>query len=459
MVLGNGHVITGWEQPTVIPGGAVAWRAGRIVAVGPEAQVREAHPGAKYLDAQGGLILPGLVNLHHHFYSALARGLDPGVEMRDFPEILDRLWWRLDRALDADAIRVSALLSAADCVRWGCTTVFDHHASPSFIEGSLDVLAGALEEAGISGVLCYEVTDRNGPDGAARGIAENVRFLEARADDPRIRGVFGLHASFTASDATLASIAARRPPASGLHVHVAEHPVDDRFSRETFRATPVQRLERHGLLDERALLAHGIHVENDDYDRIAAAGATILHNPESNANNGVGRLDIPRAASRGCAIGLGTDGMSSAVLRALRSAFLGLRGGAEDPMLGFREVPRLLTTNARVAGRFLDEPLLGQLAPGAPADLIAVDCAPPTPIDDASWFGHLAYGASEATVRHTVARGRVVLEDFAHTTLRPAELAAEARYLAPGLWQRFRELEWSTPYLGAPAGNGKENLR
>jgi cytosine/adenosine deaminase-related metal-dependent hydrolase len=128
-------------------------------------------------------------------------------------------------------------------------------------------------------------------------------------------------------------------------------------------------------------------------------------------------------------------------------------------MLGFREVPRLLTTNARVAGRFLDEPLLGQLAPGAPADLIAVDCAPPTPIDDASWFGHLAYGASEATVRHTVARGRVVLEDFAHTTLRPAELAAEARYLAPGLWQRFRELEWSTPYLGAPAGNGKENLR
>jgi cytosine/adenosine deaminase-related metal-dependent hydrolase len=240
---------------------------------------------------------------------------------------------------------------------------------------------------------------------------------------------------------------------------VAEHPVDDRFSRDTFGATPIQRLERHGLLDKRALLAHGIHVENDDYDLVAAAGSTILHNPESNDNNGVGRLDIPRAASRGCAIGLGTDGMSSAVLRALRSAFLGLRGGSEDPTLGFREVPRLLAINARVAGRFLGEPLLGQLAPGAPADVIAVDCPPPTPLDQANWFGHLAYGSSEAAVRHTVARGRIVLEDLVHTTLDPGDLAAEARSVAPGLWNRFRGLDWNTPYLGPSAGAGKENVR
>ena len=127
-VLGNGHVITGWERPVVIPAGAVAWRDDRIVAVGPEADVRASHPDAEYLDARGGLILPGLVNLHHHFYSVLARALDPGVAMRDFPEILDRLWWRLDRALDPETVRLSALLSAAECVRWGCTTVFDHHA-------------------------------------------------------------------------------------------------------------------------------------------------------------------------------------------------------------------------------------------------------------------------------------------------------------------------------------------
>lgn len=457
IVLRNGHVLTSWESPVVISGGAVAWRDDRIVAVGPEADVEAAHPDAQHLDAHGGLILPGLVNLHHHFYSSLARGLDPGVEMRDFPEILDRLWWRLDRALDPDTVRLSALLSASDCVRWGCTTVFDHHASPSCIDGSLDLLAGALETAGISGVLCYEVTDRNGTDGTTRGIAENFRFLEARADDPGIRGVLGLHASFTISEETLTAVAERRPPGSGVHIHVAEHPVDVEFSRAAFGATPVQRLERHGLLDDRALLAHGIHVEDEDYDRVAAAGATLIHNPESNANNGVGRLDLPRAARRGCAIGLGTDGMSSAVLRALRFAFLGLRGGSNDPTLGFENVPRLLATNARVAGRFLDEPLLGQLVPGAPADVIAVDSPPPTPMDSGNWFGHLAYGSSEAPVRHTVARGRAVLEDFRPTTLDPVDLTRQAQDLSPDLWTRYHELDWNTPYLGPFAEAREEN--
>jgi len=453
-ILGNGDVLTGWSNPAVVQGGAVAWRDDRIIAVGPEAEIRSAHPDATFLDGGGGLILPGLVNLHHHFYSALARGLDPGVSMRDFPQILDRLWWRLDRALDADSVRISALLSAGDCVRWGCTTVFDHHASPSCVEGSLDLLAEALETAGLSAVLCYEVTDRNGADGAARGIAENLRFLEACGADKRIRGVFGLHASFTVSDATLTEVADRRPPGAGVHIHVAEHPVDVEASVGAFGATPIERLERFALLDDRALLAHAIHVDDVDYDRASAAGATLLHNPESNANNGVGRLDLPRVAGRGCAIGLGTDGMSSAVLRALRFAFLGLRGGSGDPSLGFEQVPDLLATNARVAGRFLGEPRLGELEPGAPADVIAVDALRPTTLDDGNWFGHLVYGAAEAPVRHTVARGRLVLEDFVHRTLEPTDLAREARRLAPELWDRFHELKWNTPYLGSASGDG-----
>jgi len=458
-ILGNGDVLTGWSNPTVVRGGAVAWRDDRIVAVGREPEIRSAHPDARFLDGAGGLILPGLVNLHHHFYSALARGLDPGVPMRDFPEILDRLWWRLDRALDPDSVRVSALLSAADCVRWGCTTVFDHHASPTCIEGSLDLLAGAIETAGISAVLCYEVTNRNGPEGAALGIGENLRFLEARSRDTRIRGVFGLHASFTVSQATLEEVASRRPSGSGVHIHVAEHPVDVEASVRQFGATPIERLERCGLLDERALLVHAIHVADGDYARASSAGATLLHNPESNANNGVGRLDIPRAARHGCAIGLGTDGMSSAVLRALRCAFLGLRGGSEDPTLGFEHVPGLLATNAKVAGRFLGESRLGQLEPGAPADVITVDAPGPTTISADNWFAHLVYGASEAPVRHTVARGRVVLEDFVHRTLDPADVAREARRLAPGVWARFHALNWNTPYLGPASGAGEETSR
>ncbi len=135
VLLGNGVVVAGFSpsgavQPRVIPGGAVVWRGERIVAVGTEAELRREFSDAEFLDACGGLILPGLINLHHHFYSARACGLDPGATLSNFTEVLDRLWWRLDRALDFEAVRLSAQLSVADCIRWGCTTVFDHHASP-----------------------------------------------------------------------------------------------------------------------------------------------------------------------------------------------------------------------------------------------------------------------------------------------------------------------------------------
>ncbi len=162
----------------------------------------------------------------------------------------------------------------------------------------------------------------------------------------------------------------------------------------------------------------------------------------------MGRLDVPKTAGLGCTVGLGTDGMSSSMLRALRFAFLGHRGATEDPASGFEGFPALLSNNARVAGHFFDEPLLGELRAGAPADLIAVDAPAPTPLSEENLFGHLAYGVSEGPVRHTVARGDVVLEDFRHTRLDPEKLAAHARALAPGLWDRFDELDWNTPYLG-----------
>ena len=448
MVLGNGTLLTGGSDGRIVSDGAVAWSGDRILSAGREAAVRAEHPRAHHLDAHGGLILPGLVNLHHHFYSALARGLAPGIPLRNFPEVLDRLWWRLDRALDAESVRISALLSAAECIRHGCTTVFDHHASPSCIEGSLDQIAQAIEQAGISALLCYEITDRNGGAGARAGLEENLRFLRERSGDSRIRGVVGLHASFTLRERTLAEVANRRPAGAGCHIHVAEDPVDVEASIASFGAGPLVRLHRSGLLDDRALLAHGIHLQREDYELAAEAGAALIHNPESNANNGVGRLDVPRAASLGCTVGLGTDGMSSSMLRALRFAFLAHRAATRDPDSGFEALPQLLENNAAVARRFFPEPLLGELAAGAPADIIALDAPPPTPVSQNSLFAHLAYGASEAPVRHTIARGTVLLEDFRLTTLDPVELAARAREAARPLWERFHALGWDTPYLG-----------
>jgi len=439
-IVDNGIVATGGTPERVLHNGAVLWQGERIVEVGRAAELGARHPEAQHLDARGGLILPGLVNLHHHLYSLPARGLDPGIAMNGFGPVLEHLWWRLDRALDAEAVRLAAALTLTECIRTGCTTLFDHHASPAVLDGSLDLIAAEVERAGLSAVLCYEASDRNGRDEALAGLAESLRFHTARRHDPRIRGMLGLHASFTLNDATLDRAAADRPPEAGCHIHLAEDILDVRASIDRHGAAPVERLHRTGLLDDRALLAHGIHLDGSELDTIAAAGAVIVHNPESNANNGVGRLDLARALAHGCTLGLGTDGMASAMLRALRAAFLGCRAATTDRSAGFAEIPTLLPANRAFARRLLDEPLLGELTPDAPADLIVLDYPPATPLDTTNLFGHLVYAASEAPVRHTIAHGRILMQDHELTTLDPVELAEESRAVAPGVWERFRRL-------------------
>ncbi|MCU1279621.1 MAG: amidohydrolase, partial [bacterium] len=243
-------------------------------------------------ESPDSLTLPGFVCAHTHLYSSLARGMPaPPEAPRNFTEILERVWWRLDRALDAEAVELSALVGAVEAAKVGCTTLVDHHASPGrngvAVEGSLDLVAGAIAKVGLRGVVCYEVTDRNGADEARAGIRENERFLErVRHEPPRlIRAMVGAHAAFTLSDGTAEALAdvARRHRA-GVHIHVAEDAVDrDKDGRST-----VSWLQARGLLDERTLLAHCVHVDDADVARIRDTGATVVHNPRSNANNAVG---------------------------------------------------------------------------------------------------------------------------------------------------------------------------
>lgn len=440
-LLGPGTVVSSFgPSPTVVEDAGILWEGERILEVGAFGELSIRHSGAQLLNAHGGIILPGLVNLHHHFYSALARGLDPGVRMADFSAILKGLWWRLDRALDEEAVRLSAALSLAECIRTGCTTVFDHHASPSFIRGSLDLIAEEVSKAGLSAVLCYEISDRNSHQEALRGLEENLEFAASCEKHPRLRGLLGLHASFTLSEETLRVLVERRSPDLGIHVHLCEDAADRRESLRQYGKAPLERFDALGLLDRNALLIHGVDLEEGEYERIGESGATLVHNPESNANNAVGSLDLGIANRAGCRLGLGTDGMSSAMLRALRAAFLNRRASTADPSLGFEVIPKLPENNAERAAAAYGIKQLGRLEKGAPADFIVVDAPPPTPLDGTNFFGHLIYGLSEAGCRHTIARGRILLRDFRHTELDVEKLAAEAREVSPALWERFGAL-------------------
>jgi putative selenium metabolism protein SsnA len=347
--------------------------------------------------------------------------------------ILERIWWRLDRALDEETVHLSGLVGAIEAARSGTTTLFDHHASPSFVRGSLAALRRAVEEVGLRSVLCYETTDRNGLDGRDAGIAENREFLAA---GPTLltRGMVGAHASFTLSDETLDRLSALvREAGSSLHVHAAEGPEDVEDSRRRCGKGVVERLRRHGLLGRRTILAHGVHLDEDELREAQASGAWLVHNPRSNMNNAVGRAraeSFRRAA-------LGTDGLDEDMLAEARAAYLKMRDAGRADALP--AALAMLAGGHRLAASFFGLPL-GTLDRDAPADLVVLDYRPPTPLTSGNLAGHLLFGLDRSHVRSTMVAGRFVLRDRRVATVDEAAVFARARVAAADLWERMRAL-------------------
>ena len=313
------------------------------------------------IDADAPLVIPGLVCAHTHLYSALARGMPYHLESpTNFVEILQRIWWRLDRALDPEAVSASALVGGMEALLSGTTTLVDHHASPNAVDGSLDAIADALALLGNRSVLCYETSDRDGEQIAAAGLAENRRFVEQvrRERPPLVRAMVGAHASFTLSDETLAGcVDAAHDLSAGLHIHVAEDRADEEDALLRAGMRVVDRLERFGALDDRALLAHGVHLDHHELELVAAAGSRVVHNARSNMNNSIGRAAVEALGAR---VALGTDGIGSDMFEESRAAYFRLR---EDDVLAGGGWPlERLAESARLAGELYDEPLLGTLA-------------------------------------------------------------------------------------------------
>lgn len=432
----NGCLLTLDDANRALPRGSLFIRGDRIERV--EASDRGFEAADRVIDAEGACVLPGFMNAHHHLYSTPARGFAPsGAPAGNFVEILERLWWRLDAALDMEDIRCFSTVGLLDGLHAGCTTVIDHHASPSVVEGSLDAVRAAFDETGLSGCLCYEVTDRHVP---GQGVEENVRFLKSLTPDVggRLSGLFGLHASMTLGAETLERcVAEARALGAGFHAHLAEDGADQRFTRERFGCGVVERFVNAGVAGPRTVFAHGVWLEDKDMDALAASEAMVVHNPESNMNNAVGGARWLELMRHGVLVGLGTDGMSADMPAQARAAYLLQRHILGDPRVAFGEACALLTRhNRRIADRLFSMPR-GVLAEGARADIAIVPYDPPTPLQSDTLCGHILYGLPGMRARHVVAGGRVVLEDGRATTLDEARLRAHARERAERLWKRI----------------------
>jgi len=394
----------------------------------------------KILDATDCIVLPGFVIGHHHLYSALARGMPgPAVAPNGFVEVLDKIWWRLDRALDGDLNELSATVGAAEALRCGVTGIVDHHASPMAVDNSLGRVGAGIRRVGARGVLCYEATDRHGEEGFEAGLAENARFLSLFPGSS-LRAMVGGHAPFTLSDEhlkKLAELASQNDVA--VHLHVAEAAHDQQDARQRGAADVVERLEQAGILAGRSVIAHGVHLSDDEIHRLRHAGAWLTHQPRSNMNNHVGYLATARAY--GPKLALGTDGINGDILAEAQAAFFRLR--EHDPHGAAEAVWSWLAGSWRLLSAAFGLPAgsgFGWLGPGAPADLVVLDYDSPTPVtaDNLAW--HLAFGMSARHVRDVVVGGEVVVRNRNLIMADADELARESAAGAERLWARMAEL-------------------
>ena len=460
LLIRGGHVALLDDGFTVLKDGAVAIVGNRIEAVGSATDIASRYDGAEVIDASGKLVMPGLVNAHTHLYSALARGLVADIApSSNFTEILEHLWWRLDRALTLDDVRLSAAAGAIDLIRNGTTTIIDHHASQVHIDGSLSAVAESLNESGLRFNLCFEVSDRNGEEAREAGLAENERFgrlagpgrgdgrgssvgrdssTDPGRDEKRVGASVGLHASFTLDDATLERAAGMASDLGlGCHIHAAEDVADVEDSIRRSGKRVVERLESFGVLGPRSIAVHCIHVDARETAILAESGTIVVHNPQSNMNNAVGCADVPGMLGGGVLMGLGTDGFTASMFDEMKVANLIHRHQSGDPRVGHDVATRLcLQNNQTIASRLFDD-RIGRLEPGALADVIVLDYDPPTPLETGTFDGHLIFGLTGWMVETVIIDGRVVMRDRELTAVDSRDIEARARERARDLWKRM----------------------
>ena len=443
MIITNANIVT-WELPNrILTGQAVVISGSIIKEIGSQVDLLKKYPAEEILDAQGQWLMPGLICAHTHFYGTFSRGLYiPPPAPADFPEILQKLWWPLDQSLLAEDVRYSALVCMIDAIKHGTTTMFDHHASPNSIDGSLDVIEETFIQSGVRGVVCYEVTDRGGSEKAEKGIQENLRMIKKLANtssEHLVRATFGMHASLTLSEQTLSRTRELLPANTGIHIHTAEHWVDEYDSVNKSGLRVVDRLKTHGFLGKNSIFVHGVHLDHAEINQLVESQTWLSHQPRSNQNNAVGLGDIDSQIRAGLRVCLGNDGFSNAMWDEWRTCYLSHKGWNRDPrrMGANTVVDMAVYNNSDLTTQFFNGERIGRIEQGAKADLILVDYDPITEITVDNWPWQIIFGFRDSMVTTTIVNGKVLMKDRKLTTIDEKEIYKKARDLSKGVWQRY----------------------
>jgi len=398
-----------------------------LVEEGPGGKIRlgkdwKEPADAQTIDCSGKFITKSFANAHHHAYSALATGMNPPEKKPgNFLEILQFIWWKLDKTLDPEIIRSSALATAIACARNGVTFVIDHHASPMAIDGSLELTADAFDQVGVGHLLCYEISDRDGRDKAREGLEETARYLAKR------QGLVGLHASFTVGDdILLKAVDLALKTNSGIHIHAAEDKHDQEDCLKRYGKRVINRLSYAGVLQfPKTILAHCLHLNDKERSLVRESPVWIAENMESNLNNAVGFFN---SGGLGSKIMIGTDGLHSDMLQSARAAyFAGRHWDGTDQAESYRRL--------RNVHHYLQN---NGFNGDGENNLVVLDYPTPTPLNSGNFLGHFLFGIESKHTIHVISNGKLIVRDRKILTVSEDEILAEAKIQAERLWKNMR---------------------
>jgi cytosine/adenosine deaminase-related metal-dependent hydrolase len=428
-LLQNGYVVIPEKASIKVEQADVYIREGRI-----SYQAGETTPD-RVIDCREKIIMPGLVNGHHHIYSMLSKGIPCKTPFGDFLGNLEKLWWNLDRALTEESVLLSTVLTLEDCLKQGVTTVFDHHISSSYVKGSLSRMAEIFDAYGVQGVLAFEISDRNGEKVMRSSLEENLDFARKQQGKP-VQGMLGMHASFTLSEKSMALIA-KKSGDIPIHIHVAEDKIDRRITLIDYDSLILERLMDYGLLRKNSLLIHCNTLRATELRKLEQVNAFVIQAVDSNMNNGLNTADINELEQRAIKTTVGTDGMSSNILKSFKNSFLVNKFIHQNSDIGFTEMNWLVQNSYELKRAYGYD--LG-IRSGEKADIAVIDYVPSTAFDENTFLAHWIYGITEARVQHVIKGDKILLDNYQVTEDPYADLKSRKLEISKTLFKHFKKL-------------------